>query len=290
MPAAAVPAQPEPEAPAVVEAPAPQVAAVRCWIAQRAWDEAHGRDAEAEGWLVEPVAGTVLDWTDAAPWETALVPAGPVLDELRKVCTRVGVTLHESDTMPPPPHTPQSLRVNGLGPGDIIEMDGSRVVVGGVDAEGFAWCEPDARGCLTGEVERALWSEVEHVEGNRWRVRPVRTDETETPSQKAKREKAAKSKRAPKAPKAKPARNTPEPEADALTRHGQQCVVAMLHEGGAWELVWCDSMPGEMAYETAWSAVVEQAHRARRYDRGGRCGADTRDTPRPRAEEGGCDE
>jgi hypothetical protein len=205
-----------------------------------------------------------------------------VLDELRKVCTRVGVTLHESATMPPPPR-PEPVRVNGLGPGDLIEVDGARATVGGVDHEGFAWCETNAKGYLTGPVERVLWREVEHLGGNRWRILPV---ETETPSQKAKREKAAKPKRAAKAPKAKPARLTPEPEADALTRHGQRCVVAMLHAGGPWELVWCDEMPGQMTHDVAWRSVEEQAHRARRYDRGGHCAGDTRDTPRPRAEEG----
>ena len=87
-------------------------------------------------------------------------------------------------------------------------------------------------------------------------------------------------KRAAKAPKARPARLTPEPEADALTRHGQRCVVAQLHEGGPWELVWCDEMPGQMTHDVAWRSVEEQAHRARRYDRGGHCAADTRDTPR----------
>ena len=96
----------------------------------------------------------------------------------------------------------------------------------------------------------------------------------------------AKPKRAAKAPKARPARLTPEPEADALTRHGQRCVVAVIHEGGPWELVWCDEMPGQMTHDVAWASVEEQAHRARRYDRGGHCAADTRDALRLRAEEG----
>ena len=88
---------------------------------------------------------------------------------------------------------------------------------------------------------------------------------------------AAKPKRAAKAAKARPARLTPEPEADALTRHGQRCVVAVVHSGGPWELVWCDEMPGQMTHDVAWRSVEEQAHRARRYDRGGHCAADTRD-------------
>jgi hypothetical protein len=463
-----------PEAPAPVAVPAGEVAApttVRCWISELQWDDLALRDEESHGWVAEPVAGAELGWECVGTWVQAMVPTGAALTELRKVCTRVGVTLHESDTMPPP-HTPQSARVNGLGPGDLIEMDGARATVGGVDHEGFAWCETNAKGYLTGPVERVLWREVEHLGDNRWRILPV---ETETPSQKAKREKAGKPKRAkaakaaevvapveapavdadaaplpegdelvevvlrecptsmrgldviadgtgrvvlwvfasktseelvatvpadlartlqakaktwwsgwraankpasvvviggevptpqglrkvlgvtlcdescdglvletpdgpqvawldnvslergvatvqtfprweltegadgtwiaerlpdePKKPrraakaaKARPARLTPEPGADALTRHGQRCVVAMLHAGGPWELVWCDEMPGQMTHDVAWRSVEEQAHRARRYDRGGHCAADTRDTPRQRVEAGGCDE
>lgn len=162
------------------EAPAPQGVTVRCWIAQHEWDAAQFRDAEAEGWLTEPVAGTVLDWTDAAPWETALVPA-PEPEDAR----------------------PEPVRVNGLAPGDLIEMDGAKACVGGVDEEGFAWCTTNAKGYLTGPVERALWGEVECVEGNRWRVRPV--DTGETPAQQreaAKPKRAAKAAKAPKVAKA----------------------------------------------------------------------------------------
>ena len=36
----------------------------------------------------------------------------------------------------------------------------------------------------------------------------------------------------------------------------------------------------QMTHDVAWRSVEEQAHRARRYDRGGHCAADTRDTPR----------
>ena len=196
----AMPAGEEPEP----EAPAPQGATVRCWIAQREWDEAHQRDAEAEGWLVEPVAGTVLDWTDAAPWETALVPAG-MLDALRKASRRVGVTLYEGGDTPPAPAKPapepedarpEPVRVNGLAPGDLIEMDGAKACVGGVDEEGFAWCTTNAKGYLTGPVERALWGEVEHVEGTRWRVRPVDTGETPAQQREATKPKRTRAKTA----------------------------------------------------------------------------------------------
>ena len=479
----AVPAGEERDA----EAPAPQGEPVRCWIAQRQWDEAHRRDADAEGWLVEPVAGTVLDWTDAAPWETVLVPAGPVLNELRKVCARVGVTLHESDAKPPmpapagdepdPPEPNVSVldASHGLAVGDIATLDDEDIRVTVSDEFGWqgetvatarsgrplanvhcdwddvervgdrAWytrppreklrtavdegapvskgakkaakkaAKPKApkaapRAGLVPEDEDALWEivledwparcreldmldaetvilwthapgdhirtvvpgkhiptirtraidggatvlreepsgdpchlaviggEVETNEGpmgllgvcddvvnaliglvlegartvdggkpfvawadevkvidgrvvvtlSKWWT-AVRNGETWRAERLPEARKAlapAKPKRAAKAPKARPARLTPEPEADALTRHGQRCVVAVIHEGGPWELVWCDEMPGQMTHDVAWASVEEQAHRARRYDRGGHCAADTRDALRLRAEEG----
>ncbi len=258
------------------DAPAPQGVTVRCWIAQREWDEAHRRDAEAEGWLVEPIAGIVLDWTDAAPWETVLVPAG-VLDALRKVCSRVGVSLHEGDDAPPRPAEEQPAPAPergafALASGDLIELDGARVRVAHVDGEGFTWAEVDRNGFSVSEVERCLWREVEHLGEARWRILPV---ETETPSQKAKREKAPK--RVKAAPKARPARLTAVPEADALARYGERSVVAQLHEGDPWGLVWSDDLPGHMAYAVAVESVLEQAHAARVYDRGQHCVRDSRD-------------
>ena len=261
--------------PAPVATPAGEVAApttVRCWIFQPDWDNAQFRDAEAEGWLIEPVAGTVLDWTEVGPWETVLVPAG-VLDALRKACRRVGVTLYEGDDIPPVPVQPEPARIRGLASGDLIELDGARVRVGNVDAEGFTWAEVNRDGFSVGEVERCLWREVEHLGDNRWRILPV---ETETPSQKAKREKAAKPKRAPKATKATPARLTPVPEADALATYGEQSIVWQRAEGDPWELVWSSKTHGELTVARAWALACE-GHRAREYNRGGRCARDSRD-------------
>lgn len=81
----------------------------------------------------------------------------------------------------------------------------------------------------------------------------------------------------PRASKPRPARRTAEPAADALAVRGQRCVVAVVHEGGPWELIWSDEMPGQMVHDDAWRAVQEQAARARRYNRGSRCVADTAD-------------
>lgn len=253
------------------EAPAPQGDPVRCWVFRRDWDEAQFRDAEAEGWLCEPVAGTVLDWAEVGPWESVLVPAG-VLDALRKVCRRVGVTLYESDDIPPVPAKAEPARLNGLASGDLIELDGARVRVAHVDGEGFTWAEVNRDGFPVGEVERCLWREVEHLGETRWRILPV---DTETPSAKAKREKAAK--RAKAAPKARPARLEEVPEADALARYGERSIVAQLHEGDAWGLVWSDKLPGQMTYQIAVESVLEQAHAARIYDRGKHCTRDSRD-------------
>jgi len=249
------------------EAPAPQGEPVRCWIFRPDWDNAQFRDAEAEGWLYEPVAGAVLDWTGVGPWESVLVPAG-VLDALRKACRRVGVTLHESDDIPPVPAKAEPVRFNGLASGDLIELDGARVRV----HEGFTWAEVNRDGFPVGEVERCLWREVEHLGEVRWRILPV---ETETPAQKAKREKAAKPKRA----KATPARSIAVPEADALATYGEQSIVWQRAEGDPWELVWSSKTHGELTVSRAWALACE-GHRARRYDRGGHCSADTRDTPR----------
>jgi hypothetical protein len=250
---------------AAPEAPAPQGATVRCWALVTEWDAAMERNEEVADWLHEPHHDVELSWQRGSLWETALVPAGEVLAELRKVCQRAGITLYEGDAVPPSKRPqPDPVRIHGLVPGDIIEMDGSRVVVGGVDAEGFAWCEPDAKGYLTGEVERCLWREVEHVEGNRWRARPV---ETETPA----------AKRAAKVTRTPPARNVPVPEADNLAVYGERSIVAIIHEGGPWEPVWSDALPGHMTYEVAVSSVMAQAHAARVYHRGKRCVRDSRD-------------
>jgi hypothetical protein len=358
--------------------------------------------------------------------------------------------------VPAPPTQPEPVRINGLAPGDLIMLDDGRARVAHVDHEGFMWAGADRNGFSVGPVERALWSEVEHVEGNRWRARPtneqlteapaptpprvehngiaagdvvtlddedfrvttadefgwqgvtvattprgrplanvhcdwddvervgdrawrtlpkrekLRTDLTEgAPASKGAKKapkrapKAAKVVAAPKPPvvpelpqgdeapevrlwireaewdalddatrtefeepiggsgvdwqgregfvtalvpadeiltalrgmasavgirlhegdappaakraKAPPARNVPVPEADDLAVYGERSIVAIIHEGGPWELVWSDEMPGHMTYETAVSATTAQAHRVRVYHRGKRCTRDSRD-------------
>ena len=315
--------------------------------------------------LTLPAVASVPAPAEVPPAPVA-VPAGEVADNAvvtdRAALAEIkaaAVAREAAVEAPAPPAQPEPVRINGLAPGDLIVLDDGRARVGHVDPDGFMWAGVDRNGFSVDPVERCLWGEVEHVEGNRWRARHVDDevseataaprdehngiavgdvvslddedirvtvsdeygwqgvtvattplgrplanvhcdwDDTERVGDRAWRtkptreklrspivdgppvskgaKKAAKPKPATKAPKARPARLTPEPEADALTRHGQRCVVAVIHEGGPWELVWCDELPGEMTHDVAWSAVTEQAHRARRYDRGGHCAADTRD-------------
>ena len=147
--------------------------------------------------------------------------------------------------------------------GDRIEYYGWQCTVREVDRDGPILLASD------GEELVPLWREIEEVSPGVWRDRPLSGSAEERAEARAPKPKAA--------PKAKPARLTPEPEADALAASGQRCVVAVIHAGGPWELVWSDKMPGQMTYADAWKAVCEQAAKARRYNRGGRCVADLAD-------------
>jgi len=178
---------------------------------------------------------------------------------------------------------------NGIAVGDVVSLDDEDIRVTVSDEYGWQGetvaTTPRGRPLATVHCD---WDDCERVGDRAWRTRPtrekLRTAVDDGPPASKGAKKAAK--KVAKASKARPARLTPEPEADALTRHEQRCVVAMLHEGSAWELVWCDEMPGQMTHDVAWRSVEEQAHRARRYDRGGHCAADTRDTPRAEVSRG----
>ncbi len=179
-----------------------------------------------------------------------------------------------------PAPTPPRDEHNGIAVGDVVSLDDEDIRVTVSDEYGWQGetvaTTPRGRPLATVHCD---WDDCERVGDRAWRTKPTREKLRTAVDEGAPVSKGAKKAAKPvaKAPKARPARLTPEPEADALTRHGQRCVVAMLHEGGAWELVWCDEMPGQMTHDVAWAAVEEQAHRARRYDRGGHCAADTRD-------------
>lgn len=166
--------------------------------------------------------------------------------------------------------------IHGVCVGDRLTLDEEPIEVMGVDEQGFMWrtVATDARGRSDDEGE-CYWNEVTDLGGGAWIVREV---DTETPTQRAARERAEARASKPKAPaKARPARLTPEPGADALAVRGVRCVITQLHKGDPWELMWSDHMPRQMVCDEAWKAVQEQAARARRYNRGQRCVADTAD-------------
>ena len=186
----------------------------------------------------------------------------------------------EREPEAPAPQGATRTEHNGLAVGDVVELDDEafRVTV----SDEYGWQGETVETSRSGRPLATVhcnWDDIQRVGPRAWYTRPSReklrtvTDEG-APVSKGAAKPAAK---AAKAPKARPARLTPEPEADALTRHGQRSIVAIIHEGDAWGLVWSDELPGHMSYEVAVSAVLEQAHRARQYNRGGRCTRDSRD-------------
>lgn len=115
------------------------------------------------------------------------------------------------------------------------------------------------------DVDCVEWHEVEEISPGVFRVLPV---ETETPAQ----QRAAKPSKA-RAAKARPARLTPEPEADALAEHGKVCLVGRDPDSGAWELFAADV---RLSPES-WTRAVGAYQRVRQYARGGKCTRDTTD-------------
>jgi hypothetical protein len=235
--------------------------------------------------VLAALRGGRVDLADQADGSTLATSTAPDGTELLRAVLHMPVRGHDPRQLtlpavapvpvpaevPPAPEDTETTRINGLAVGDQITLDGELVEVMGLDDDGWTWrtVGDDPR---TRDEGECLWSEVEHVEGTRWRVLPVRTDETP-----AQQREAARPKRAAKAPKAVPARNVPVPEADDLAIYGERSIVAIIHEGGPWELVWSDALPGHMSYEVAVSATAAQAHRVRVYHRGKRCVRDSRD-------------
>ena len=208
----------------------------------------------------------LADQADGSTLATSTAPDGAVL--LRAVLRLPvrGAADPRQLALPAVSSVPEPVRARWPYPlteGDRIEYDGWQCTVREVDRDGPILLASD------GEELVPLWREIEEVSPGVWRDRPLSGSAEERAEARAPKPKAA--------PKAKPARLTPEPEADALAASGQRCVVAVIHAGGPWELVWSDKMPGQMTYADAWKAVCEQAAKARRYNRGGRCVADLAD-------------
>ena len=227
--------------------------------------------------VLAALRGGRVDLADQADGSTLATSTAPDGTELLRAVLHMPVRGHDPRQLtlpavapvpmpveaPPAPEDTETTRINGLAVGDQITLDDELVEVMGLDDDGWTWrtVGDDPR---TRDEGECLWSEVEHIEGNRWRARPV---ETETPA----------AKRAAKVTRTPPARSIPVLEADNLAVYGERSIVAIIHEGGPWELVWSDALPGHMSYEVAVSSVMAQAHRVRVYHRGKRCVRDSRD-------------
>ena len=168
-----------------------------------------------------------------------------------------------------PPPVVEPVRIRGLAVGDIITLDDEPVEVMGVDADGFVWrtVRVDARSRRVDEGD-CDWSEVEETAPGVFRVRPV---EIETPAQQRATKRAA---------KAKPARLVAVPEADELAIHGETVIVWQPDENDAWDRVWTENRHGGFRKADAWTKACE-GHRAREYNRGGRCTRDSADEAAP---------
>ena len=153
--------------------------------------------------------------------------------------------------------------------GQRVTLDDEPVEVMGVDVSGFAWrtVATDARGRSVDEGD-CDWSEVEETAPGVFRVRPV---EIETPAQQRATKRAA---------KAKPARLVAVPEADELAIHGETVIVWQPDENDAWDRVWTENGHGGFRKADAWTKACE-GHRAREYNRGGRCTRDSADEAAP---------
>lgn len=180
---------------------------------------------------------------------------------------------------PPVPNVSVLDASHGLAVGDIATLDDEdfRVTV----ADEWGWqgvtvaTTPQGRPLANVHCD---WNDVERVGPRAWRTRPTREKTRAERAEAAPVSKgAAKAPKREAPPKAKPARLVPVPEADALARYGERSIVAQLHEGDAWGLVWSDKLPGQMTYAVAVESVLEQAHAARIYDRGQHCVRDSRD-------------
>ena len=156
------------------------------------------------------------------------------------------------------------VEINGVSAGDRVTLDGYDLDVLHADADGITWRDRD-RPAVDGAT---LWCEMERVSIATWRTKPV---EIETPAQ----QRAAKAKAPPKVRPvaARPHRRRPEPDADALARHGEVSLVGQQEPGGPWELA---ASAVQIPPET-WTTARGAYHRLRQYARGGKCSRDSAD-------------
>lgn len=201
---------------------------------------------------------TIDDQGDGTTHARVVEPDGTVLLDVR--VRAVG----RRDTRQPAPKPDDLYRVSI---GQRVTIDDDEAVVIDVSSIAFTFrlqrkrydpSDPD-------DVDCVEWHEVEEISPGVFRVLPV---ETETPAQ----QRAAKPSKA-RAAKARPARLTPEPEADALAEHGKVCLVGRDPDSGAWELFAADV---RLSPES-WTRAVGAYQRVRQYARGGKCTRDTTD-------------
>ena len=167
------------------------------------------------------------------------------------------------------PDRSEPARIHGMVRGERILVDDVLCEVRGVDGDGVCYCPID-KTTAEGFVA-ASWSELTHVGDDRWettqggREAPARgEDEVPAPAKRT--------------PQPKPARLTAVPEADAVAKshRGAILIAWQQTEGAAWERVWSAPSPKAAEIDSAWRAACE-GHRARQYNRGGRCVRDSRD-------------
>lgn len=232
----------------------------------------HACVVEPDGTVLLDVRVRAVGRRDARQPALPLAP-GPRHETPAPVATLPDTRQPEAPEMPARPRIfeplgiireDEPMRIRGLAVGDRVTLDGEPVEVMGVDVHGFVWrtVATDARGRSVDEGD-CEWSDVDETAPGVFRVRAV---DIETPAQKRATKPA-------RVAKAKPARLTPEPEADALTIHDEVCVVGQQEPGGPWEL----AASGRTVPPETWTTARGAYHRLRQYARGGRCSRDSAD-------------
>lgn len=216
----------------------------------------HARVVEPDGTVLLDVRVRAVGRRDTRQPALPLAPGAP-----HETPAPVAVL---ADTRQPaaPAQDDDAPEIHGVGVGDRITLDGYDLDVLHADADGITWRDRD-RPAIEGAT---LWCEMERVSIATWRTTPV---EIETPAQK----RSAKAPPKVRPVAAKPARLVAVPEADALARHGETCLVGQQEPGGPWELA---ASAVRIPPET-WTTARGAYTRCRQYARGGKCTRDSAD-------------
>ena len=156
-------------------------------------------------------------------------------------------------------------RIRGLALGDVIDFDEEGpCAIDVIDDEHMELVARDS-----GAILSVTWSEVTEVAPGRWAVLPVRQ---ETPAQ----QRASKRTAPNRTGRARPARLIAEPAADRLCAPGHQVIVWQQTPTSSWEVLLSRVSGPAKALRDTW-AQASQGHRAREYNRSGKCVRDSRD-------------